>query len=235
MISFDAIILAAGRGSRLGRLGTRQPKGLVVVGSESLVGRSVRQLLAHGANTVTIVTGHMAQAYNDVFADHPNVKLVNNASFSSRGSLESLTIGLGETERTALVLDSDIIYEDDALAALITSSFPNAVLVTHATGSGDEVWATADDDRLLGLSKKRNPADHVVGEFVGICRIGPDLAKFLSNPSLGQSVNVVDLEYEDMLSIVCRSDVIGVEFLPSLRWGEVDDIAQLERVRAMFG
>ena len=53
----NAIILAAGMGSRMIPLTYEKPKGLIEVRGESMVERQIRQLLAVGIKKILIVTG----------------------------------------------------------------------------------------------------------------------------------------------------------------------------------
>ena len=62
-----AVILAAGRGTRLAGAGLAVPKGLIDVGGEALVSRSLRLLAARGITDVILVTGHQSELY-DAFA-----------------------------------------------------------------------------------------------------------------------------------------------------------------------
>jgi dTDP-glucose pyrophosphorylase len=55
-----AVLLAAGRGSRLGTLTERFPKPLLEVGGEPILFRILRGLAAAGVTEVAIVTGHAA-------------------------------------------------------------------------------------------------------------------------------------------------------------------------------
>ncbi|MGB3739713.1 MAG: NTP transferase domain-containing protein, partial [Pontixanthobacter sp.] len=54
----QAVVLAAGYGSRLAKDGT--PKPLVTVGGAPLIEHAVRQCAAAGARDIVVVTGHDA-------------------------------------------------------------------------------------------------------------------------------------------------------------------------------
>ena len=77
----DAIVLAAGVGMRLRSVDDDRPKGLVEIGGETLIGRSIRLLRAAGIERITIVAGYRAESYLE-FASG----LATSASRSTRHS-----------------------------------------------------------------------------------------------------------------------------------------------------
>ena len=56
----DAMILAAGRGTRLGPLGETTPKPLLEVGGQTLLERVARRLVAAGADRLIVNVHHHA-------------------------------------------------------------------------------------------------------------------------------------------------------------------------------
>ena len=62
----QALILAAGRGVRMGPRGQSIPKGFIEVGGKTLIARSLALLARSGVRDVTIVTGHLADFYEQL-------------------------------------------------------------------------------------------------------------------------------------------------------------------------
>ena len=58
-----AVVLAAGRGVRLGALGEEMPKGFLRVTDVPLIERSIDALRAAGIDRIRIVTGHLRHYY----------------------------------------------------------------------------------------------------------------------------------------------------------------------------
>ncbi|MCK5213621.1 MAG: NTP transferase domain-containing protein, partial [Dehalococcoidia bacterium] len=57
-MEYHALILASGKGSRLGALSTHRPKCLLPLYSETIVDRQLRLLQEVGVSRVTMVVGH---------------------------------------------------------------------------------------------------------------------------------------------------------------------------------
>jgi 2-aminoethylphosphonate-pyruvate transaminase len=148
-----AVILAAGLGARLKSVDDR-PKGLIEIGGEPLVGRSVRLLRTRGIEAITIVVGHCADAYRAFAANQADIHLAANDAFATTGSMASLAVALDRIGEPVVVLESDLVYESRALDVLLNSPSADATLLSGATGAGDEVWVWAPDGRIAAMSKQ---------------------------------------------------------------------------------
>ena len=234
LTQFESVILAAGKGSRLGNLGQDKPKGLLTVAGETLVQRSVRQLRKCGSTRVTLVVGHMKHKYEEVFADAPHVRLVENPQYEETGSFDSLVRGLQGSSQDVLVLDSDIVYDTVGLQCILSSAHRDAVLASGLSHAGDEVWVFAENGQLTKLSKTAGSQSACVGEFVGISRISSSFSSYLLNVDPHGMKGFKYSEYEEVFSQVSGSWNIGIELVDNLRWGEVDTVSQLTRVQQIF-
>lgn len=67
----NAMILAAGRGTRLGELGRAVPKVLVDVGGEPLLARQIRYLKDSGIERIVVNAHHLAGQIESFTAAHP--------------------------------------------------------------------------------------------------------------------------------------------------------------------
>ena len=60
----NAIILAAGLGSRIEKLTKSKPKGFIKIGETTLIERSINLLLQNGISKIYIGTGHKSIFYD---------------------------------------------------------------------------------------------------------------------------------------------------------------------------
>jgi choline kinase len=229
----DAIILAAGMGTRLRAVVDDRPKGLIEIGGQSLVGRSVSLLRSAGVRRVTIVAGYSADAYQRFARETEGVDVVLNDAFASTGSMASLAIGLDAVgPRNVLVLESDIAFEARALKT-IQAGPPNATLMSGPTDAGDEVWVSAPNGRLAAMSKQRADLPSVAGEFVGITRLSAPASaamrfafeRFTASNGHGR----MDYETGALVEVAARHPMAAL-LIPDLCWGEIDDERQYARV-----
>ena len=85
----NAIILAAGFGSRFVPLTYETPKGLLEVKGTPMLERQIEQLIEKGINEIIIVVGYMKERF-DYLIDKYNAKLIYNPEFSTKNNLASL-------------------------------------------------------------------------------------------------------------------------------------------------
>jgi 2-aminoethylphosphonate-pyruvate transaminase len=229
-----AVILAAGRGSRLGPLGEEIPKGFITIGGTTLVERSLAALRAAGIDRVRIVTGHLADHYERL-AERLGawVSLAHNPDYATTGSLTSLLCA-GHIDEPYLIVESDLLYEPRAPRLLTESADDDVLLASGTTGSGDEVYVAADNGCLADLSKQieslRGPR---VGELVGLTRVSCALhAEIVAQAGrlLAASPRV---EYEAARVAASRNHPLTVLVVDVLVWTEVDDERHLARAAAV--
>ena len=231
----QALILAAGRGVRMGPRGQSIPKGFIEVGGKTLVARSLALLARSGVRDVTIVTGHLADFYEQLpSVAGVAVTTLHNPQFAEKGSFESLRLGLAAMRGPFLLLESDIIYEPRALATVLASDHESVILTSGPTGAGDEVYVWADEaggtHRFRGMSKQRaSHADVPFGELVGISKISAALARELVAHAHQAKP---DSDYESAVVRAAGDTAIACLRVDDLLWGEIDDEAMLARVEA---
>ncbi|EKU72052.1 NTP transferase domain-containing protein [Selenomonas sp. F0473] len=85
----NAILLAAGTGSRLAPLTDKTPKGLLRVRGERLVERQIRQLQAAGIDEIVLVVGHLKEQFA-YLADEMGVHIVENPDYRVCNNTSSL-------------------------------------------------------------------------------------------------------------------------------------------------
>jgi choline kinase len=227
-----AVILAAGRGTRLGRLGAEMPKGFIKLGGRPIIEQSLDQLVDAGVRSVVLVTGHLAYFYEDLAAKRRGVvEIVHNPRYAELGSFCSLQVALKHAAGAGplLLLESDLVYEPRALDEVLADPHEDLILLSGPTGSGDEVWVETDGDgRLVAMSK--DPAalgGPAAGELVGITRISPGLAAVLrSLPPDGEYETGGLVAASKRRAVYCRR-------VDGLIWAEIDDENHLARARGL--
>ena len=229
-----AVILAAGMGTRIAGQHWDSPKGFIVVDEKAIVEESVDKLEAAGIERVVIVTGHLAEYYEKLVLARPHlIETVHSPEFANSGSTYSLYCARHLLGTDFLLLESDLVYEKSALSVLLDlDAGADAVLMSGATHSGDEVYIQAPDEFLQKMSKSRDELESVSGELVGISRISMGLCERMFAEAERAFEKTLHVAYEtDSLVSAAASMAIRCPLVEDLVWGEIDDEHHFERVR----
>ncbi|MDP7463735.1 MAG: phosphocholine cytidylyltransferase family protein [SAR324 cluster bacterium] len=237
-----AVILAAGMGVRLRDIVSECPKGLLEVGGEMLLGRSLRLLRACGIEQVFVATGFqntlLAEGLRQV-PDAPELCFVHNARFAKSGSMHSLYLLRGQIQEDFLLLESDLLYEQRALETLITQGSPDMVLISGFTQSQDEVWIHGEtasprgesvaSGRIHWINKQPNPEFQIQGELVGITWLALGTFHAMCAHHEYNLTFPCSNHYEETLSALCEEREIAYLRVADLLWTEIDNANHYER------
>ncbi|MCL1818295.1 MAG: phosphocholine cytidylyltransferase family protein [Spirochaetaceae bacterium] len=230
-----AVILAAGMGTRLKDLGREAPKGFLRLGTKTIIEESFDKLKACGIRRVILVTGYLANMYDELAAASGGFALtVKNDVFDSSGSGYSFYTarGLLGPDEDFLLLESDLVYEKRALEILREDPRPDIILLSGKTSSGDEVYVETRGGNLVAMAKDRAAlGPHIEGELVGISRISAPL--YAAACAAGEKLFAKSLkvEYEAVLVETAKNYAIPCLLVPDLVWAEIDDENHLARAR----
>jgi 2-aminoethylphosphonate-pyruvate transaminase len=229
-----AVILAAGRGTRLAGHVQDYPKGFLRLGEQSIIEESIDRLVAAGISDVVIVTGHCAGHYNDLALRRAGlVRVVHNERYADSGSMYSLWCARDLVHGPFLLLESDLVYEPRALRCLLDEPAADAVLLSGPTHAGDEVYVEVREGRLCSMSKQAAALGGApAGELVGISKISAGLFRLMCAIAERAFATTLRFDYEtDCLVAAGRERAIACPVLADLVWGEIDDPSHLIRVR----
>jgi len=107
----NAIILAAGFGSRFVPLTYETPKGLLEVYGQPMIERQIEQLIEKGITEIIIVVGYKKESF-DYLIDKYGVKLIYNPEYTVKNNLSSLH-SAAEWLDNSYILMSDFWIEDN--------------------------------------------------------------------------------------------------------------------------
>jgi len=230
-----AVILAAGLGSRLRPYTDHHPKGFIPVHGTPIVIQSIEKLITLGVTRIIIGTGYMKSHYEALQVRYPQVTCVENPDYEVTGSMATLACcqqAIGSDG--FLLLESDLVYPQYALSALMSVDFPTVMLGSGMTQSGDEVYIQYDAQfRLQKLSKKPDELDHISAELVGINKISTVMLTQMVD--YFNQANQPKLDYEGTMALIgAENQSVYVHKIDDLPWCEVDTEDHLKRAHQLY-
>lgn len=237
-----ALILAAGKGSRISELTGGGPKSLLPLGDTTLLGQSLRLFREQGVDEVVVVTGYQRHAIAEyVRKEWPGrAQIVYNPHFATTNVLYSFWLGLPYVgSEDFLFLHADTVFSGEVLARLVAHPGKDAtVFAVDAHPCEDEEMKVKVADGLVTLVTKQMPHDEAFGEFLGLARIGgATLPALRRNAEELFEEGVMLAFFEHAVQRMIDREGLKVEVcdVSGLPWREVDFPEDYAAARKFFG
>lgn len=226
-----AIILAAGRGSRMGDMTADQPKCLTKINGVTLLDRQLAALRDAGVDEIGIVTGYQRQALAD-----RGLREFHNPDWAETNMVSSLACARSWLlEAPCIVSYSDIFYQAQAVRSLMdeTSALaltydPNWLSLWGARFSDPlsdaETFKLAPDGTLLEIGEKPQTVQEVQGQYMGLLRFTPEGWNALQAMRASLTVDACKrMHMTGALQRLIQTGGIPIRAIPYTgQWGEVD-------------
>ncbi len=229
-----AIILAAGRGSRLRPFTDETPKSLLPLGDTTLIRRNVQILRRLGIHDISIVVGYLKQKFFQAFPS--GVKFYVNDRYDQTDQAGSLFQARTELTEDVLIITADLFCPHWIYAELLSNSSPFCLAIEKRKIRFDNTMEKVylKDGQIVQIGRTNVPNTTASGEFLGMTKINrPQCPSFLEkleqlleqNLKL-QIVHVLQrlLDEGELINYIeCRDP-----------WCEVDDLAGLNKARTLL-
>lgn len=225
-----AIILAAGRGNRLGALTEREPKCFLPVGPQTLLEHQLEALARFGVSPVVVVAGY----HSELVAARVNglAHVVENPRHATTNSLYSLWLAREHAREGFVLLNADVLFDPEVLRRVLESPYPQAFAVERRSRfEAEEMKVELEGDRIRAMSKTLEPArSHA--ENVGVLKFSAAGARRLfarieALLAAGGEQQFCPYAF-NALADELPLQAVPVEDLP---WIEIDFLEDLRRAR----
>ncbi len=238
----EAIILSAGRGSRLLPLTEDLPKCLLPIGLTTVLGLQLDTLQRAGVEKVTVVTGFnadMVAAEIDNRPAGPKVKKLFNPFYQVADNLASCWMARKAMKNDFLLINGDTLFSPKLLDIVLTSpSAPIAVTIDKKEHyDGDDMKVTLDGARLTAIGKTLTPQE-TNGESIGMLRFMGEGRKIFKNEIKSLMTNNKGTK-SWFLSAIHGMAQNGIPIetinIQGNTWSELDTPEDYEICRRLFG
>ena len=233
-------------GKRLKELTRNNTKCMVEVNGVTLIDRVLHQLDALSLNRIVVVVGyegHKLQEYISTLTVNTPIEYVENPIYDKTNNIYSLWLAREELAKDdTLLLESDLIFEDSVLRALVDDPRDTLALVDKYERWMDGTVVKLDDeDRILAFVPGKQFDFREVSQYYKTV----NLYKFSKHFSNSHYIPFLDAYskalgnneyYEQVLRVIAMLDdpCIRAKRLEGQKWYEIDDVQDLDIASSMF-
>jgi len=245
----NAIILAAGLGTRLLPETENIPKGMVKLFDKSLIEMQIDIFKKCGIDDISIVRGYLAEKIN-----FPSITYFKNENFSTTAGNESVYCAKQKLNDT-IICYADLIFDISIIKKMIDFNGDVGITVKsdwkpryvgrtlHPISEADNVLFD-ESGKIIEVRKNIQKPDSNIGEFLGIMRLSSKCSSlflkrfselkeshagtFHNSPSLKQSI------LNDMIQELIDLGINVEPVMISEKWLEIDTPQDLDTARKVF-
>lgn len=236
----QALILAAGLGTRLAPITDDRPKSLVPVNGKPILYQQIENLRKNGITDITIISGYKAEflekTVHDIF---PDAKIVESVDYATTNNMYSAYLGMRAMFPDGIIkpfymMNADVFFDASIIAALEKDKRSNLVVVDMGRYNEESMKVIEKDGRLVAISKLITP-EEALGCSIDVYKFGSDGGKAFYD----RCCNYIEVRKDlKKWSEVALNDAFADAVFQASpldgRWFEIDNHEDLAAAEALF-
>lgn len=166
----QAIIMAAGKGSRLGKLTENKPKSFAEIRGIKLLEYNIALLHANGIKDILLVTGYKNEMMEELAKGIQGVKCIYNPFYEMVNVLGSFYMAQEYLKGDFVYLHADTLCAPEIFANMLQNDGDIVLPVEFKLCDEEAMKVKTENEQLVEISKQI-PCHEAEGEFIGIAKI----------------------------------------------------------------
>jgi len=230
-----AIIMAAGKGSRIsGKIGDI-PKSMLEINSKPIIRITVEMLISLGITPI-VCTGYKSNVIKEALGSL-DVRFYHNPFFDVTNNIASLWFARSEIDDDIILLSADLVFQQEILEKLMNQDYPFTMAIDKSRIlDGDFFFKLDDNDCVLDFSPEM-PVNERSCEYMGLSKINRKVAGiFLNRLDNMIEAQKHSLYYENiMLSFINdKKLIVNTVDVSEYKWREIDFYNDYQKALKQF-
>lgn len=223
------LLLAAGRGTRISRYLSGNPKCTVDIGNEKLIQYTIRMLNQKGITDIAMVLGYRADIIKETLKDY-DVKYYYNPFFDVTNSIASSWFAKDFLDDDIIIMNADVFLEEKLFDYILLQK-ESPVMFADSSRKEEADYKFKFENGVLLKYGKELEGDDISGEYVGIGKFSKDFLKEFI-PQLEKMINEQQhsVWWENVVYEISEQKDIYINDVKGMFWAEVDYIEDYERI-----
>ena len=247
----NAIILAAGEGTRLRPETISIPKGMVKLFDKSLLEMQINVFKKCSINDISIVTGYLADKIT-----FPSINYFKNENYSSTAGNESIFCAKEKLQDCTIITYSDLVFEKAVIDQVIDFKGDIGIAVDldweknyvdrdqHPKSEAENILINGNEILELRKNISECKENEKIGECLGLMKFSRKASQVfldkyseLETSHKGKFHNAQSLEKALISDMLQELIVSGIGISPIYvngKWCEIDTLQDLQIARKLF-
>lgn len=233
----QAIIMAAGKGTRLSPLSDNKPKCFVEIGGRKLLDHQIEQYERFGIEEIVIVTGYKSEMIEEHVTGKPHIRTVFNPFYESTNVLSSFWVGMSCLHDDFIYSHADTIFDIPILEKLLHAESSITLPVDVKQCGEEEMKVKTDENGSIIEINKTMDGKEALGEFIGVARINKNVLSDLKNIVINRMKSkdfgaFFEVALQDLIN--SGNHELKMIDITGEYWNEIDFISDYEAACDLF-
>ena len=177
-----AILISAGRGTRLLPLTKNTPKCLIHVGNgDTILENQIKTLKESGIEDISIITGYLTEQIEAKVKDIKGIEIIYNPFYDEANNLYSLWMAKWRMDEEIITINGDNIFYPEVIEELMEREEDIVMAISKEDEyDDDDMKVSLKGDRVVKVGKNLE-SQEVDGESVGIIKFTKKGAQILKD------------------------------------------------------
>jgi len=230
------IILAAGRGSRMGTLTKNKPKSFVKIDKKKkLIDKVIENFENLGFKKIIIITGYKSNQ----FKEFKKIDRIKNEKWRTTNIFGSLICADKILSKYQCIISyADIFYEQEAIKILKKSKMKKGIVILsykywkkywqerfNNPLSDLETFRTNSKNQLVEIGNRTNSYKNIKGQYMGVFKIDPYSWNKIKQSLFKDLKNINKIDITSLFQLIIKKKIckIYVENYEK-KWFEIDNV-----------
>lgn len=229
-----ALLMAAGKGTRISRYIEGKPKCTVNIGGTSLIEYTIKQLISHGITEIGMVLGYRSEVIKELLKDY-DITYFNNYFYDVTNSIASAWFAKDFLSGDMLMMNADVYLEPELFEEVLKDKNSPVLFSDSSRKEEADYKFYYEGNELIKFGKELSGED-ISGEYIGAAKIE---AAFVEKYMERLTELIADgnhgMWWEDVLYSFVTDRAVYVKDIKGKFWAEVDYIEDYERILKFRG
>ena len=226
----DVLILAAGRGTRMGEI--EKPKCLLEFDGTSIIKYQIKCFKNLGINRIFVVTGFHSDLLHSHL--HDEVIFLHNDDFATTNNISSLWTARNSLDDDFICIYGDLLFHKKILENLLNDE-NDICMVIEKNIRSETMKVKLDSDLVIEVNKKISEKNSN-GNFIGMTKFSkniiPSLFKEISELIKNKNINFY---YTSAIeSMINNGQKVHYVATNNLQWMDIDEPNEFDDAKKIF-